>query len=257
MEQITHTYLSRWLAALALITALGCATPDSTDRYGVQTNFASLIPARISVLPCRNWPSTSRYAGQPLSNTSVEEANKICAGLDEFVVDGFRNQPFMRGFSPKAVAKLLDTNKQSALLKEIEMLWRPADVDCTKCRTPMKFYTTAVADQQLWRLWLTQLSKATRNADAILLPFISYHFTDRQDDRGLDVARRSIGIVLLLIDTGTGKLIWSGGRESYAANIDVPKTGPQSIQPPGIEPVLARVFVEDVWKEFPGRLFLQ
>jgi hypothetical protein len=257
MDKLARLPLARILSLLSVLSAIGCATPDATDRYGVQTNFASLIPARISVLPCRSWPSTSRFVGQPLSNTSNEEFSKICTGFDEFVIDGFKNQPFMRGFSPKAVGKLLDTAKQTALLKEIDMLWRPANIDCSKCRSPMKFYTTAIADQQLWRMWLNQLSKATRNADAILLPFVSYHFTNREDDRGLDVAKRSIGIALLLIDTGTGKLIWSGGRESYAANIDVPKTGAEQVQPPAIEAVLARIFVEDVWKEFPGRLFLQ
>jgi hypothetical protein len=244
-----------WLIAVIWLAA--CTTTEPKDRYGIQSQFSSLIPARIAVLPCRTWPQTSRYESMPMTAWTPDDQTAICNRFDEFVLDGFKNQPFMRGFSPKAVLKLLENSQQTSMLKEIEMLWRPANVDCQTCRTPMSFYQTAVASQQLWRLWLAQLSRATRNSDAVLVPFALYHKNDTYDDRGLRVARRSLAVVLLLIDTGSGNLIWSGGRESYASTISAPDAVATPPAAPPLGEVLDRVFVEDVWKEFPGRLFLQ
>lgn len=247
---------THWYLVFALLLG-ACTTVETIDRYGVQTRFASLIPARIAVIPCRVWPQTSRFEGLPLTSWTPEEQTTICNRFDEFVLDGFKNQPFMRGFSPKAIAKLLDAAQQSSLTKEIDMLWRPANIDCRKCRTPMSFYQIAITDQQLWRLWLNQLSKSTRNSDAVLMPFAVYHNSTVYDDRGLSVSRRAASIVLLLIDAGSGHLIWSGGRESYSSTVEAPDASMKPPPPPPLTTVLDRIFVEDVWKEFPGRLFLQ
>ncbi|RYZ83966.1 MAG: hypothetical protein EOP04_18935 [Proteobacteria bacterium] len=74
------------------------------------------------------------------------------------------------------------------------------------------------------------------------------------DDRGIYYATRSAAIVLLLIDTNNGELIWSGGKKG---DIRVPLEGkpsdPKAVPLPTWEEVNKRILVPELWAEFPGR----
>lgn len=248
--------LRRIFVLLTTSFLLSCVTSLPVDRFGVQPDYSSFIPARIAVGECRVWPETSQYVGQPKTNLAPSELEAICARFDQYVLDSFKDQPFMRGFSPKAIQKLLEGSEQKDLMKEIPVLWRPTAIDCRHCTTSPTWYKTMMAGQNNWRLWLNQFSKASRNSDALLMPFIVYARDTKENDRGLIVARRAVGVVMFLIDTNNARLVWSGGREAFVSNQVLQDAPNADVQPPPTADVFARLLVEDVWREFPGRLFL-
>ena len=102
------------------------------------------------------------------------------------------------------------------------------------------------------------LSDATlekcRNADAVLLPFVLFHYTDQRNDRGLFLARRAAGATVLLIDTNYGYLIWAGGRRAEVVQQRlINSKADREIEAPGIDMLLERLLVDDLLKDFPGR----
>ena len=67
-------------------------------------------------------------------------------------------------------------------------------------------------------------------------------------------ARRAASIALLLVDTNTGELIWSGGREAEISNkvfADYPRV--KTMLPPPQEDLKKHLFTDAVWLGFPGR----
>lgn len=235
---------------LAFFTVLGCET-QSTPKIGVQKEYVAYIPARIAVLPCRLWPQGALFPGQAPTTLPTEA---LCEQMDQYVLRGFDGQPFMRGLSPKVVQALLERNGQTKLMSGLEDLWFRPGQACEKCKTPAAYYRSAIAPRTEWRTWLSTLSRATTNSDAIFLPFIVSIQEEKVDDRGLFYAQRSAEIVFLLIDSNNGQLIWSGGR---AAETRLPVSkGPDALKPeqyPSWDEVWKRVFTDDLWLEFPGR----
>jgi hypothetical protein len=190
----------------------------------------------------------------PLTNVDSAVTTKICEEFDQFVIHGFSNQPYMRGLSPKVVKSLLTKNDQLAQLDQMEQHWRRAGNDCMACTDAVTYYQEAIAERESWRLWLTSFSRAAYHSDALLLPFIIYAHEGRRDDRGLIVAYRQVGIALLLIDTNNGQLIWAGGRTAEGRRQEPrAKTGPEIPAYPPWEEVMNRLFVNEIWQEFPGR----
>jgi len=243
-----------FIMASLLLSLAGCQTGGQTVEYGLLDEHASYVPARIAVFPCQAWPNGARYAKQPLTSTSEAEQAELCKQFDKFVIGGFENQPFMRGVSPKALEKYLNDAKRSQVYKDIPNLWKHEDKDCVKCLNSPAFYMQSIAPRSAWRDWLGQLVQSIRNADAVLLPFALYEYQNQYDDRGLLVSRRAAGVVMLLVDTAHGYLLWSGGRDAEAIrqrllNSDVPRDVPY----PPWEDLWERLFIEELWKDFPGR----
>lgn len=232
-----------------------CVSSTPFVSFGVASVHAGYVPARTAVLPCRLWPESARFESLPLSNMPPSELQKICQSFDEFVLKGFEDQPYMRGYSPAAVQKLLSaTESFSNNLTKIDSLWRHITSDCAKCRNAPSFYTHSIAERTDWRLWLVDLSNGVRFADAVLMPFITFGTQYRYDDRGIATAKRAVGSVLLLIETSTGDLIWSSGREASALNQSLAVNHQlKEIEYPDWEQVYERAFQNDLWTDFPGR----
>lgn len=248
-------YQGTTLLPLLLIVMMGCATGRIKVDYGIQSSHLTHVPARTAVLPCTRWPQQARYANLSLSNATSDEFKKLCERFDSFVLEGFKDQPYMRGFSPQSVQNLLNQVNQSQSIDEIANLWSHEKSDCAACSIPPAYYQTSIAPRASWRQWLKEFSKHVRNADALLLPFVTHAFHDTLNDRGLLIARRVAGVTLLLVDTDSGDLIWAGGRIAQATEQQL--VGSKSDSPLSLPPwnqVTNRLLVDDIWKDFPGRI---
>ncbi len=241
----------------SILLGSACTPTLSEDSpYGIETARTGYVPARIGLVFCQIWPDrASRIAGMPLSNVARAEMQKLCNDFDQFIAAGFDNQPFMKGVSPSYIEKLYAAGtKKPSISESIALQWEHKSNDCVGCRTATAFYHSSIASRKSWGVWLTEFAKATEGSDSILLPLIIYNTTSREDDRGLIVARRAAGLTLLLIDTNTGELIWSGGREADVVS-KVFKDDPRSaaLEPPSQEELKKRLFTDALLLEFPGR----
>ncbi|MFW7377820.1 MAG: hypothetical protein ACOH5I_03290 [Oligoflexus sp.] len=236
------------------LSVIGACTHSNNEQLGLQIDNLAYIPARIAVLPCRLWPEQASYREMPLSNIPEDNRRELCQNLDQFVVEGFKNQPYMRGISPSVVLALLEREEKLDILDRIDELWRRQPSDCSNCTNAVSYYKQAISERESWRLWLSEFSRAAFNSDAILIPFITYAHEGRTEERGLSVAYRNGGTILLLIDTNTGALIWAGGREAQARR-QLPKTqaGPESPEYPAWSELVNRLLIDEIWQQFPGR----
>lgn len=245
---------------LALLLSLGssfvslsCVTPEAA-KYGVQAKHLAHIPARIAVFPCRKWPQGGLYAGQKKIEASDAEITQLCSVLDTYILQAFEGQPYMRGLSPAVVRKLLARKPEGAQLEQLEDLWFRPGQACEACRNPTSYYKSVIASRNDWRQWLGKVSRETTSSDAVLLPFISEAYGEVINDRGLYYASRHSELVLLLIDTNNGELIWSGGKKAdMRLPLEQKPVDPKAVTLPSWEELYKRMLVPDIWAEFPGR----
>lgn len=245
------------VSIVSMIILNSCVPTLAEDtHYGIESARTGYIPARIGVVPCQIWPDrASRVTGVPLSNVPRIEMQKLCADYDQYIIASSDNQPFIKGMTPKYTEKLYaQASPKQSISEAIAFQWEHKSNDCVGCRTATAFYHSSIATRKSWNVWLTDFAKITQGADSLLLPMIIYNATSRDDERGLTVARRSAGITLFLIDTNTGELIWSGGREADVVSKvfrDDPRSS--SLAPPDQEELKKRLFTDALWLEFPGR----
>jgi hypothetical protein len=234
--------------------ASACVTMSDEAGYGIQPEHQSCVPARTLILPCRAWPDGARYKSLPLTSAKDQEIAALCAAVDQYVLDAFNNQPYMKGFTPKFVQKQLDAAGKGGLIAGLAGEWAHQAGDCADCATPPGYYQASLPKRTAWLEWLSTISETVRNADAVLLPFVTFAYDKRYDDRGLDVHERAAGVVLLLVDTAKGELLWAGGREAQvpakrlrSANVTT------ELAPPDWRVVQERLLSDDLWREYPGR----
>lgn len=243
--------------SVAIVLALvSCESKEKSATKGIQEPYVAYVPARMAVLPCREWPNTARFANLPLNSADQKLKSEICEKFDEFVVNGFKEQPFMRGYSPKAIEKLLEKADARDDLKQLDSKWAKKPKDCIKCTTEGAYYTYSIQDRPEWRVWISELSKKTRNVDALLIPFFVFAAESVHDDRGLYIYERAVRLAMLLVDTSTGGLIWYNYRVGRSSNQKlVERSNKESLSPPAWTDAIDRTLVEDFWDEFPGRQY--
>jgi hypothetical protein len=241
---------------LLLLAHFGCTTTSDKAKSGIQTGYAGFVPARIGVFDCMMWPQAAAFQKLPESNLPKEQINKICSSLNDYVIAGFEDQPFMHGISPKIVNQLLEA-KGGKIAARIEKAWARNAGDCDKCENPIDYYRTSIQKRPDWILLLTELSDTLAHADAILIPMISYARSSQYVDRGLDVAEIRAGTALLLINTSNGDLIWASQRESLADTKRLVSDKISGKEPPSLEVLLSRLLTDEMWREFPGKQFLK
>lgn len=248
--------IASWLMLGALGTSSCVPTLVEDSPYGIETAKTGYVPARIAVVSCMIWPDrASRVARMPMSNVPQADMQKLCSDYDQYVIGSFDNQPFMKGITPKLTEKFYTAVSPKLSVNDaIAAQWEHKSDDCVGCRTATSFYHGSIAKRKSWNVWLSDFAKATNGADSLLLPMIIYNNTSRDDERGLTVAKRAAAITLLLIDTNTGELIWSGGREADVVT-KVFRDDPRSatLAPPGQDELKKRLFTDALWLEFPGR----
>jgi len=251
-----HGCIMRRVLILVFITILsGCSLFRRADYTpGIQADRLAYIPARVSILPCQRWPNAATYRSLRLSNFSKEEVAAICNAIDEFILAGFDQQPFMHGLTPKYVTRLLSLAVPPVTLEAGFETWKREAQDCSECKDSLNFYQRSIAERESWRLWLSQFSKASRDSDAIFIPFLLYAYKDKINDRGMIEARRVAGVSLMLIDTNNGNTIWSRSRDAEVSNKKL-QTDPSSnqLESPGIDVLQSRLLTSDLWLDYPGR----
>ena len=231
-----------------------CAHQQESVTFGVQPEHRGFVPARTAVLNCRVWPNRTSLQDTPPANIRPPELDGLCAKLDEKTLGAFAGQPYMRGYSPKGVDKVLTRAGQGSLTQSWPKFWEHRAGDCSDCKDIAAFYTASIASRPEWREWLQTFSVHMNQADAILLPFVVYGREHIFDDRGMYVAERDAAVGALLIATGTGDLIWAGGRTALARNQRLQRAQvAEAITYPEWTVVMDRLFVSDLWRDFPGR----
>jgi len=88
----------------------------------------------------------------------------------------------------------------------------------------------------------------------VLIPLIIHFGVKTENERGLLVAKRSAHVALLLVDTNSGDLIWSGGREAeVVAKAFAADPQAKDLQAPSQEELQQRLLTNALWLMFPGR----
>lgn len=202
------------------------------------------------------WPTgATRIKNMPVTNRPREELTALCEDFDKYVADGFDNQPFMKGLSPKLVEKLyasagMTPNIQEALQNE----WKGIAGDCQDCISLPQFYVRSLQNRKSFQIWLANFSRATKGSDALMVPILLSTNTRIEDDRGILSSIRSGAIAILLIDTNDGSIIWSGGREAEVVFKALGNTTTRKeMKEPPLDDLKRRLFTDAVWLEFPGR----
>lgn len=239
---------------LIFLPQLACTTTKQEPQPGIQESFVGFIPARIAILPCLAWPEGTRWKTKPINTADRATITSLCETFDKFTLDGFSNQPYMKGYSPTFVERALTTGGLPSHLGKIAGLWTYNAGDCMECTNVASFYRNSIANRPNWQLWLGETSKLVRHADAFLIPTILYAWERLYNDRGVLVVERSASAALLLINANNGELIWAGLR---TAVVPVRKLeadlNNQSLAPPEWSLVGERIFTDHLWAQFPGR----
>ena len=237
------------LRIFVLLTILisACTTLEKVPFGFVSSKY--IIPARTAVFACELWQNP--LLGIQKSNLKNQEAT--CGILDKKIIAGFKDQPYMRGFTPRLMAKI--HRKSGFRSSKIMDFIHKVPKKCIDCGDVASYFNRNVASQPQWLAMLTEFSTQTKNADAILLPFIVEKNEVKENIRGLHVARRHLSYELLLISTQSGKLLWHGGNYVEKRNqwlATVPAKDHKQAFPPW-ELVIADSFPSEVWQEYPGR----
>lgn len=251
---MNKTLVTIFFLSSVLLSCVHNKVPESS--YGINPARTGFVPARIGLVPCMNFPERStRISHLPLTNRPKEEIAKFCEDFDKYVADGFDNQPFMKGLSPKLVEKLyVSANATPPIQEAITSEWRSLATDCQDCSNLPTLYNASIKPRASWQIWLNKFSSSTKGTDAILIPLVLSENTRIEDDRGILQSIRSGSIAMLLIDTNDGSLIWSGGREAdviFKALVNT-KTKAEMKEPP-VDDLKRRLLTEAIWIGFPGR----
>lgn len=248
------------MLALAFFSVgMGACTARRPEvEFGLAADKVGYVPARIAVMSCRVWPVAARYKKLAPAPTDQGAAAAICGEFDKFILASFRDQPYMKGFTPSAVGKLLASSADNAqMIDQFDSLWHYQSGDCHDCDRSSSFYYHSIRPRSEWVTWLNQFSRATRNSDAILLPFILYADQTKANDRGMLKSVVSAAVGMLLVDTNNGAIIWSNERQSeFAASALTDRSGTNYPAFPQWSDLTQRLLSESLWQEFPGRLIL-
>jgi hypothetical protein len=247
--------MMRWIGVVLLLIGCQHGAEISEMQWGLQPLYQGFIPGQIAVLSCQIWPQQATYQFQPIGNATPPDQERLCKRIDQMVLDGFLQQPYMSGFTSKSVAKQMETSFPDYVDK-MQVMWRGPP--CPSCETPLAFYKKVSLLEPNWLIWLQTVSQHTRYSDAVLLPFLLFAQEQQFQDRGVGTSRRAVGILLMLVNTHDGSLIW-GGKQTAMMEARSSSQQPSPSTPylpyPDWEKLYSSLFTEALWKGFPGRLY--
>lgn len=241
---------------LTLLIACESVPKKKTIRLGIQDKFKSYIPARVSVFPCFYWAKYKQAILKNKSDFTKENADNFCEDFDKFVLKGFKNQNFMRGYTSNKVKSLLAKNNKSNYIDDIFAFWKANTKDCNneKCKTTINYYQKKIRQQEKWLSQLNLFSNATDYSDAILLPFIDFADNSIVKKKTTSNVTRKVSVSLILIDNYSGDLIWASTNVG-TISLSVPKKDLYKTDFPKWELLKEKVFSDILWKEYPGKVF--
>ena len=233
-----------------LLGVAGCVTSNPNVSAGMQPGYLGFVPARIGILSCLPWPKSLTPSNEQPSNAEIADIESLCRGLDGFVLEGFSQQPFMKGYSPKVTEKGL---RESGFERANDVLASLKPNEQIKGESIGTIYTRTVTKDTNWQEWLIKVSSVVRASDALLLPIVTRVENRDINDRGLYIKERSAEAVLLLVDTNRGDLVWYGRREARMSRKALRSEEAKNLSYPSWNEIAERLFQNDLWRDFPGR----
>jgi len=228
----------------------GCQT-FSASSVGRQPFYDAYAPGIITVLPCQEWLNK----GNPIkifgeTNTDLSVREVLCHYFDQFIFNSFKHQPFLQGFSPKFVFKQLGRKEQFSHMGDIFSSW---PTYCRKnCHSFYVYYQTAsLANNPIWLHWLNKTSRLLFYSDALLLPIVTDIAEQIDNDKTSSRKLRRVRIILLLIDTNNGQLIW---LQDQTRTVSHQTLLSEKIFFPNWESLEKLLFQEALWADFPARV---
>ena len=237
------------LGGLFVLGQSGCV---SNVKSGLNPNYEGYISSRIATFPCQLWPRHLEFVGLKEINVSEEVQRQACEYFDDFVVDVFKNQPFIRGLSSKMSYQLLKQQSLESRLN-LSMVWKKNKA-CPRCSNPQSLYRESIQTNPSWSVWLIDTSIKIRNADTLLLPFITNMEERTYQEQGIHIKRRAIEVALFLIDTDNSNIIWSNYKKVDASKktLGIYKDD-HGFNYTDWKVLYERVFTPQLLIDFPGR----
>ena len=247
------------LILLNLFVLVGCQSQPSGSSFGeLNTKYLGYIPVRTSVLSCLDL--TDVGASQASEQLVAALRQEVCRLYDQFVLDGFKNQKFMRGYTPNAVEKFY---KRTARLN-------PASRDHQKnfmtflssqLRTlrGLDSHQGSSSDLKLGEQWqepLLEFSLDVGNSDALFLPVLTEIGTKKTSVQGEEVLRVQVHLHSILIDTTRNAVVWHSKIERffYSKNLSSLENTNKQLDPSTLSKVFADLFLDHHWMSYPGRI---
>ena len=207
-----------------------------------------LAPANIAVLPCISWPEKQAFSHSAPLVYDYSQMEKACKLYDTFILSSFNGQPFMKGKTPRLIQKALDTAGKPDLIAQLPRLIEGSAL-CDDCQGPLSYFRTTLFQNKGFQKWMIDFKKASPQSDALLLPVVFDHREVKDQDRGLDRALRSTKISLLLIRTYNDSIQWYSTRVGQTSSVF---SSPAEFKWPDWSLVYEQVFIDSLWKDFPG-----
>ena len=237
---------------LYVLLVLGNSSCITNVKSGLSPEYEGYISTRIATFPCQIWPKHLNFEGSGELNVGEDIQKQACQYFDDFIVEIFKNQPFVKGLSSNMTYKILEQNRQESKL-DLSTVWKRFD-GCFSCSNPQTLYARRIMKDPEWAVWLSNTSLSIKNADTILLPFITGIEELSYKEQGILIKRRALTVALLLIDTDNSKIIWSNFKKTDAAKktFDSNKNDPE-FKYTDWKMLYERVFTSQLFIDFPGR----
>lgn len=244
----------RIMLSIIFVTFLSSCQTTKTLNDGIQAGYEAINPASIIAIPIFTIPDPSRAA---TVDPAIIHTNQFIAKLQEKIMEAFKDQPNINGYSFNAVNNILAKsnpdiwkNMENSLIK-IASRFHSRDAvirstitsSCLSRKNFLEFYSFCAATDTVWISQLNQLALRVLNADTALIVVLKNLNSAAKND----LYTLNAGISILLVDTNNAKLIWGKDKNISIMN------APEKKYFPTAEELLKAIFTDDFWDGFPGR----
>lgn len=219
------------------------------ERTGTMSVEDQIAPANTAVMPCIVWPTKHSFDRNSFVSFDQPQAKLACESFNSAVLTAFGGQPFMKGMTPKAVQKAMDALGLTNHLLELNSIVDNS-VICRSCEGPLSFYRTSLLNNEKFRHWANNVKSTLPSADAILIPIIFDVIEIRDQDRGFPRIVRSAKASLILVKSYNLEIQWYSYRRGISS---VVSSSNAEVSPPDWNSVFSQIFIDTLWKDFPGR----
>lgn len=246
--------MNRYFIFLSSLLLFGCQTTHL--QTGTQSGYSAVNPASIIAVPVLTLANPAKTTSSiDLATISSEQ---IIPQIEKKVISSFEGQPNINGYPFSVVTKATATEKPNIIdelnktMHAVANRFYSRDIkerllitsQCFGRSNFIEFYSYCLANETRWLASLNALSARVLNSDSALFIVIDDLNTQVRKDQYEITA----SVVVLLIDTNNGKLIWANEKAVTKSNLQNPKTLPSW------SALIDEIFTKDFWNEFPGRI---
>lgn len=241
-------------ALTAIFLSLVSCLSSTQNFSGLNPEFKGYVPVRTLVWQCQAWPQAAVFSQRQASNAEKTAWDQACVDFNGFVAKGFDGQPYMKGFSYKALESRFITLKKPDFLQQFSKVF----IVPTEKLSPkdlQDYYRDVLSPNPAWRAWLNELSLNAAHADALLLPFVVSLAEKKFTDRGLWQAQREGHFVMLLVDLSTARLVWIKEQKTSIKTAEIAAHNITThLQYREWTELFAKTYAKNFWLDYPGRL---